>query len=420
MSLILALFACVQDVPPVEQPPQAAVDTIGAEGGTLVSEGGSVMVPPGALDADVELTWRSIGPGEISDVWALDPAGLAFAAPVTVTIPLYPDATDVENAAISWTDGVGGRRLDTVVGGLAATALVYGTGIGEAVPRTRISESFEVPGSAVDILLVIDDSGSMAEEQAQLAQLAHGLIERLETRGVDFHIGITTTDTDHAQVAGKLRPLGLGERFLTPQSPDAPDRLASAVLVGTDGSSEETGRAALYQLLQTRAAAPENQGFRRPQAPLEVLFVSDEEDRTLVPSLQEFNQWLRSLEEDSGAPVVIHAVVGLTDVDCDGLGRAGTLYLGYAERTGGTVSDICVGPGTSVGVLGDTARPVTDVQLAFLPEPDSLRVEHSADPGFGRPDVEPLDRPHDWRIHADAPGTVTFSYLPVDPDPFEP
>ncbi|MCA9568457.1 MAG: hypothetical protein KC656_11465, partial [Myxococcales bacterium] len=355
---------------------------------------------------------RPIGPGEISDVWALEPAGLEFAQPLTVTIPLYETATDVESAAISWTDATT-RRLPTVVGGLAATATVEMSGTGEAVPRLRVTDSFEVPGNAVDILLVVDDSCSMSEEQTQLASLAAGLVERLDAEGVDYHIGVTTTDTFNQPVAGKLRPMGANERYLTPLSPDAVGRLASAVQVGTEGHYDECGREAAYMVLETRATLPANLGFRRPDVPLEILFYSDEDDQTSLPTRADFRAWVEAMP----VPVVLHAVTGLSGSTCQAVQEPGTDYIAYTNWTGGVLSDLCNGPGPSVAALGATASPESEVQLSFPPEPDSLVVTHSADAAFGRLDVGPLDSPQHWWIASEAPGTVTFSYLPVDPQP---
>jgi hypothetical protein len=51
----------------------------------------------------------------------------------------------------------------------------------------------------VDILFVIDDSGSMGEEQGALAANFAVLVEQLESIevGADYRIGITTTDSAH-------------------------------------------------------------------------------------------------------------------------------------------------------------------------------------------------------------------------------
>ncbi|PRQ07310.1 hypothetical protein [Enhygromyxa salina] len=47
---------------------------------------------------------------------------------------------------------------------------------------------------ALDILLVVDNSGTMGEAQARLAASMAGLIDPLDAAGVDWRIGVTTTD----------------------------------------------------------------------------------------------------------------------------------------------------------------------------------------------------------------------------------
>lgn len=47
---------------------------------------------------------------------------------------------------------------------------------------------------AVDILFVIDNSGSMGASQRQVAEAIGAMVERLEQAGMDWRIGVTTTD----------------------------------------------------------------------------------------------------------------------------------------------------------------------------------------------------------------------------------
>ena len=47
---------------------------------------------------------------------------------------------------------------------------------------------------AVDVLFVVDNSDTMGEEQARLAASIAVLIDRLDDEGVDYRIGVTTTD----------------------------------------------------------------------------------------------------------------------------------------------------------------------------------------------------------------------------------
>ncbi|HLT37172.1 MAG TPA: hypothetical protein VK034_12840, partial [Enhygromyxa sp.] len=47
---------------------------------------------------------------------------------------------------------------------------------------------------ALDILMVIDNSGTMGEAQRRLVLALPGLIEALDAAEVDWRVGITTTD----------------------------------------------------------------------------------------------------------------------------------------------------------------------------------------------------------------------------------
>lgn len=58
-------------------------------------------------------------------------------------------------------------------------------------------------GKKVDVLLVLDNSGSMGEEQANLAANFGPFIQKLEEAGADYRIGVTTTD-----LGGKSCPTG--------------------------------------------------------------------------------------------------------------------------------------------------------------------------------------------------------------------
>jgi len=54
---------------------------------------------------------------------------------------------------------------------------------------------------AVDVLFVVDNSATMGDEQARLAAGIGALVERLEAGGLDYRIGVTTTDNGHPYCA---------------------------------------------------------------------------------------------------------------------------------------------------------------------------------------------------------------------------
>jgi len=152
----------------------------------------------------------------------------------------------------------------------------------------------------VDILWVVDSSGSMAPKQARLAANFQGFIQQLVSAQppIDFHIAVVSTDTDEAANRGRLRPWSRGSvvgDFIgcapdasgasvcnvgTPA--DAVDAFQQMVNVGTQGSAVERGLYATYLALQS----PSNQGadrFIRADAALYVVAVSDEDDGSCFP-----------------------------------------------------------------------------------------------------------------------------------------
>ena len=70
---------------------------------------------------------------------------------------------------------------------------------------TRVDTFQQVRRNTVDILLVVDDSCSMAEEQDKLAANFDAFIAAFEGVDVDWRIGLTTTDLADQDSAGHLR-----------------------------------------------------------------------------------------------------------------------------------------------------------------------------------------------------------------------
>jgi len=95
-------------------------------------------------------------------------------------VELEPEPTD-DSGSGSTTDAP--TTVATTVG---PTTLDTGTDDGPPVPSAR----------AVDILFVVDNSGSMGEEQAKLATAVDGFVATLDTvePPLDYRVGVTTTD----------------------------------------------------------------------------------------------------------------------------------------------------------------------------------------------------------------------------------
>ena len=151
---------------------------IGPAGGTIALEGARLEIPADALREDtlirITVTGQAVQDPFVgfSPIYRFEPAGLRFEAPVTVSIPF---AGDPETATLYWTvdDTDAFAALETTVeSGLAlaqtehfSRAFVGTACRGDCCGRGR---------GTLDVLLSVDNSNSMAEEQALLAaQIPH-------------------------------------------------------------------------------------------------------------------------------------------------------------------------------------------------------------------------------------------------------
>ena len=102
----------------------AVGEQIGRDGGVVVSDDGrlSLEIPAGALDQNVEITIEAVpGPeGSASDLYVMEPMGLVFDRPVTVTFDYdgetlgeaeADDLTMVAQREADWAY-VGDQRVD--------------------------------------------------------------------------------------------------------------------------------------------------------------------------------------------------------------------------------------------------------------------------------------------------------------------
>ena len=192
--------------------------------------------------------------------------GAGGVAELTVAAPVAAAAGSALTAQAAVVRGVGGASsvaTDVVTVPIAATAV----DVADYVP------------AEVDVLVVMDDSCSMFSYQNQLAAAFPVLLDELGALGVDFHIGVVTTDMDVA-TAGELRAAN-GVRWVSPTTPSLRPTLRQLVLAGTNGSAIEQGLAAMSAALDpTGPAAAVNSGFEREEAQLAVLVVTDEKDQS--------------------------------------------------------------------------------------------------------------------------------------------
>ena len=248
----------------------------------------------------------------------------------------------------------------------------------ELEPPTRTDRIVQVTTPEVDVLFVIDNSCSMEEEQVALTNNFDAFIGYFVGSGLDWHVGVVSTDMDDQSAQGKLRQAG-GFRFLDESAPQPVDMFTQMAHMGTSGAWTERGRDATFAALESLKDSY-NQGFYRDEASLSVVVISDEDDYSTNISLQEFISWLVNLKDDAEL-VKFSSIVNLHDPPCPPISsyppEVGEEYLAATAAVGGITWSIC-DPNwdTVLGELGMQAAGMTRVfALSQRPaEPEELDV----------------------------------------------
>ncbi len=226
--------------------------------------------------------------------------------------------------------------------------------------------------SGVDILWVIDNSGTMSGEQQRLGEAFEGITSMFEDTVADFRLGVITTDVDDPEQRGRLQgdPAVLG-----PDTPELAEAFVANAAVGTQGSKYEQGFEAL-ELAMTEAAEV-NEGFFREGAILEVVVVSDEDDHGQADVVSVMGD-LTGLVPDPDR-FRLHAIVGDEPYGCltaESSAEAGSRYLAAARLSEGFDGSICLDDWTPL--LEEIGLAVLGMQDTFVlskePDLDSLEV----------------------------------------------
>lgn len=287
-------------------------------------------------------------------------------------------------------------------------------------PGEQIDVFTQLPRAKNDILWVIDSSGSMAREQAQLATSFPKFFAHLQSSNVDYRIGVITADviTNPAQ-AGALQgmPAVVVGNSSDPRVLDTVDPQGSFganVQVGTNGSArDEAFESALLALqsLELQASAAEDAGqavlFLRPDAALFLIFVGDGSEFSPESDLAGVQYYWREFLQAKGigndALVSVAAIAGdlpngCTPVGCGGTDAGpntlqsaisaapGVRYFELAELANGVFGSICdCNFDSTLDALGLQALGLTHkFRLSRSADPTQIAVE--VDDPCGTPD----------------------------------
>ena len=128
--------------------------------------------------------------------------------------------------------------------------------------ETHIQEAIAV----LDILWVVDDSGSMNRFQSNLSSNIGLFVNSFINSGTDYHMAVITTSDSQI---GNL---------ITSLTPNADIMISYEIMVGTHGSGTERGIEMSVEALSNPASAGPGSAFFRSNSSLVVIYVSDEPD----------------------------------------------------------------------------------------------------------------------------------------------
>lgn len=235
----------------------------------------------------------------------------------------------------------------------------------------------------VDILFVIDNSGSMAYEQKNMASRVRNFLDVV--RGLDWQIGVTTTDPSNStlgdgrlvQLTGKSGSYVLTSKMDEMQSRDV---LSNTLQRKETGSGKEQGIYASYRAVERAfEGTVGNKQLIRDGAQLAVVIISDEDESNSGPKNDPTNfvNYIRSSFNNEKA-VSVHSIItrpGDTHCKSSQGYSYGHRYQQISELTGGVIGDVCAADYAAQvqGIAEGVRKTLKTVTLACLPVVDSVR-----------------------------------------------
>ncbi len=213
--------------------------------------------------------------GEHALVTALAPGGEVVRPGDSMSVAVQYDPDDLGRDA---------AELTIEVEGLPYQLVTPLTGEGATDPTIVDSYTQDLKRK-VDVLFVVDDSCSMADDQQSIARNFSAFIRTAQVRQVDFQIGVTTTD---------LTPRGLRGQLVGPlldrSTRDIESEFTRQAVRGSGGSAVEMPLEAMAKSFDlARRGVGYAAQLYRPDAGRVVIIVSDEDDQSGGTPITYFN-----------------------------------------------------------------------------------------------------------------------------------
>ncbi len=272
----------------------------------------------------------------------------------------------------------------------------------------------------IDLLLAEDDTGSMKEAFAPIAEQLPRFLSDLHSKGWDYHFAITPLTRDRGaseldEIVAARYDSNWGVDWIPPypgalrtaigmvdpdhfRRPEQYSRFLKREQVTNDAGGDEHGFDKIYRTLTTYVAG---KGFLRDDALLVILIVGNGNDTpgvNICPRVDGYSQVcsdgsddtsfalyrdrIRVLKTNLAQIKVFAAVADRSISNCmGGISREGTRYKRLAGAFNGITQDVCA-PGSIQGILSSMSSSLQSQRLTFRTrylfldrEPDPVTIK---------------------------------------------
>ncbi len=275
-----------------------------------------------------------------------------------------------------------------------------GQGSSSSFSVLPVSDTFQqsasIQNAQIDILWVIDNSGSMATSQQNLANNFPSFIQKFLEKNYDFKMAITGTDAWTSNALAKFRDgngstTSTGIFVLDALTPLLQSVFVTNALLGVNGTGDER----MFQSMEASLDSPLNAGFLRPGSFLSVITITDEDDFSnstvnhlenqysspLLYSIQHYVDYMASVTGSTPAQKRFNFnSIAINDTNClnqlfNGAQKIGQRVGALADATGGIKANLCGQFANELTLISDRIIQLsTQFYLNRLPIPSTIEV----------------------------------------------
>ncbi len=276
--------------------------------------------------------------------------------------------------------------------------------------QTTFKQSTALAPRKIDILWVIDNSGSMSSSQANIASNFRSFIQKFQQKNYDFQIGVIPSDAYFAyhyndNNRSKLRSgaklsntvtTNSGYTIIDKNTPNIEATFLTNITQGTLGNGDERVFMSMHHALQN----PLNAAFKRQGSYLAVIIVSDEEDYSHYdyqngissyyattsltdPKIYTVQSYVNFLDTLTNSTTQLRnysvSSIYIPNSTCrtqlGNVGRVSQRYPQLSDLTGGVKASLCGNFADSLQLISDTVLDLASVfQLDRVPVKESIFI----------------------------------------------